>query len=137
MLNEVNIPILSMIEATVEKVKEVWYKKVWVVSSQTTKDFCIYWSMLEENDIDVIFTERDEQNDLNRIIEKVMWWHHWIDESLILEKIFTRMAKEWAESVILWCTELPLAVSNMHEWVFLHDTMDILVQKSIKYAKRK
>jgi aspartate racemase len=134
MRNAISIPILSIIEATIDEVKKKKYKKIGVLSSASTKTLALYKKPLEDNSISVLITSQEEQLLLDNIILAVMTGIQGIKEKEIMKSIIQRMKNEGAESIILGCTELPLAINQSESDITLISTISSLVDKTLKYS---
>ena len=133
----VNVPIFNIVEETKNELIKNSYKKVWILSSQSTRDFWLYRKLLEKNNICVVTTNKEQQNNANKVIENVMGWNQNQNDTIALKRIINNMVKEWADAIVLWCTELPLAINQIHTDHVLFDTMDILVKKSVDFSLDK
>jgi len=136
MQDAIKIPILNIVEHTCMAIKDQGHKKVWLLCSQSTRDLHLYHKHFIKEDIGVINCNEVQQAQVNRVIENVMGNHQWIDDIIILKTIMRDMIEQWAENIILWCTELPLAINQVHTDYELFDTMDILVKKSVENAMK-
>ena len=137
MQDAVNIPIFNIIEETKNELVKNNYKTIWILSSQSTRDFWLYKNLLEKNNINTIVTTKEQQEKANKIIENVMWWTQNQNDTIILKRVINDMVKKWAEAIVLWCTELPLAINQIHTDYVLFDTMDIIVKKSVDFSLSK
>jgi len=133
MVANINIPILSIIDATIDYIKKYKYRCVGVLSSNSTKKMNIYTDKLINENIKSISTNIEEQKMIDSIILKVMSGTQSETDILDLKNICNRMTQNGAEVIVLGCTELPLAITqNDIPEIDLIDTIQILVEKSLK-----
>lgn len=108
-----DIKIISLIDTCVDHVKNSGYKKVGVLSSETTNSYGIYKSRFEKNDIECISVDLIlEQPYIDNIILAVQGGTVSIKEVEVMERFISKLKQRGAEVVILGCTELPLVPIN-------------------------
>ncbi|MEY2671668.1 MAG: hypothetical protein RL687_85 [Candidatus Parcubacteria bacterium] len=134
MRESINIPIISIVESTVEKIKELGLSKIGILSSRSTKDLGLYKSALEKEDLVVFEVNEDEQLILDNIILKVMSGSQGEKEKIDMNRMIKRMTDLGAQCAILGCTELPLAINQSDSDVKLLNTIKILAEKSVDEA---
>lgn len=133
----INIPIISIIESTINVVKKMCYKKVGIISSASTRNLGLYEKKLNEENIDCIIVNDDEQKLLDNVILSVMKGKQSDIENKILQKIINRLKDAGADVVILGCTELPLAINESESVLPLLNTIKILAERSVDYSLMK
>lgn len=134
MQDAVKIPIYNIIQETKKQVQNFWYQKVWLFASQSTNELNLYQNIFEKDGINVISPNSDQQMILNKVIENVMGWHQWNSDIIALKDIARDYIKQWAEAIVLWCTEIPLAINQTHTDIKLFDTIEIIVQSAVDYS---
>lgn len=132
----INIPIISIIESTISELKKLGYKKVGIVSSSSTRNLCLYEEKLKKENIDCLIANNDEQKLLDGVILTVMAGEQSEQEKNILKNIIKRMKNDGAETVILGCTELPLAIADNEGDLPLLNTIKILAEYTVDYSRR-
>jgi aspartate racemase len=137
MRNAINIPILSIIDATIEEIKKKEYKKIGVLSSASTRTLELYKKPIEKNNISVLVASTEEQILLDNIILAVMTGIQGIKEKEIMKSIIKRMENQGAEAIILGCTELPIAITQSDSNIPLISTISVLVNETLKYTYEK
>ncbi len=130
----INIPIISIIESTIDVVKKMGYQKVGVISSASTRNLGLYEKKLNEENINCIIVNDDEQKLLDNVILSVMKGKQSDIENKILHKIINRLKDAGADVVILGCTELPLAINESESVLPLLNTIKILAERSVDYS---
>jgi aspartate racemase len=125
------IPLLSIITATIDRVITAGHKKVGVVSSASTRSLGLYAKALEAKGVTPIIASDDEQKILDGIILSVMSGKQGAVEQAAMVSIIERMKNEGAESIILGCTELPLAIDLNQSPLPVWNTISILAEKAV------
>ena len=134
MRSVLSIPILSIIESTVKEIKKIGYKKIGILSSASTRNLSLYEKSLKENGFETIITTNDEQKILDNIVLSVMSGGQSKKEIDLMNNIIKRMKNEGAESIILGCTELPLAITQKDSLLPLLNTIYILAKSTVDYS---
>ncbi len=131
MRDVINIPLISIIQVTVDKVKSKQYKKVGILSSASTRELELYKKPLEENNISVLVATNAEQKLLDDVVLAVMSGTQGEKEKQSMLTIVNRMKNEGAETVILGCTELPLAINQSDTNVPIINTIQVLAESAV------
>jgi aspartate racemase len=134
MQSVVKVPIFNIIEETKKMVKKYWYKKVWIFASESTNKLHLYQDKFADSNIEVISPNYEQQKVLNNVIEHVMWGNQKIEDIISLKDIARDYIKQWAEAIVMWCTEIPLAINQSHTDIKLFDTIEIIVQCAVDYS---
>jgi aspartate racemase len=132
MREAISIPLISIIESTVEKLKKDNIKKVGILSSRSTRDLALYESAIEDAGIEVETANNDEQDVLDRIVLQVMAGKQAEAEKHSILQIVNRMKNLGVGGVVLGCTELPLAISTTDSDVPLYNTIRILAEDAVR-----
>lgn len=134
MQNAVNIPIFNIVGETKKIVNTYGYKKVGLFASESTNKLNLYQNQLEKDGIIVISPNSKQQKTLNRVIEHVMGGHQNEQDIIALKDIARDFQQQGAEGIILGCTEIPLAINQIHTDIKLFDTIEIIVQSAVDYS---
>lgn len=133
--NSIKIPIVCIIESTIDILKNIGYTKVGVISSASTRHLGLYENKLKNKNIEPILANDDEQKLLDMIILSVMTGKQGNSEKETMRKIIQRMKSDGAQTVVLGCTELPLAIDTTDEIELnLLNTIKILAEKAVDYS---
>lgn len=132
----INIPILNIIDVTAEKIKEKNIEKVGLVGTRFTMEEDFYKKILEEkHGIKVILPVEEEREVLHSIISNELCSGIMKQNSKEkIKKIMDGLTKRGAEGIILGCTELPLIIKQEDVDVPIFDTTRIHATSAIKYA---
>ena len=77
-------PVISIIEETVEYLKEKKVNNIWVLSSLATAETRMYANLLEKEWFDIFLPTREEQDNINSLILKLVVWNYTEEDSKIL-----------------------------------------------------
>ena len=130
--SSVKIPFLSILEETALKLKSLGVKNVGILASQTTIKSNLYGKILSENDIQTVYPKKVEQREINKIIVELVRGKPGRFYTKKIQKICLSLSKRGAKNILLACTDLQLATSNIKSPVPVIDTMEILVQATIR-----
>ncbi len=128
----IKIPIISIIESTIQEIQKTPYKKIGLLSSTSTRVLKLYENALQEAGFEPILTTESEQKNLDAIILAVMAGKQGDTEVAMMKSAIERMKAEGAEAVILGCTELPLAITQTDTDVPLFNTIHLLVETALE-----
>ena len=134
MREAITAPLLSIIEATVDEVEHRKFKKVGLLTSQSTRKYGLYETGLRKRGIDFLSVTDEEQKEINAVIHHVIGGTHGIQEVLDLHAVISRLQNEGAEAIILGCTGLPLAISQEQCPIPLLNSTHILAKAAIEYS---
>lgn len=126
----ITIKWLSLPQIVVKKI----HQPVGLLTSQSTKESALYKSLLLQKNIPLIETSVEQQKILNEIIAKVMACHNTIHDNYALHKIMLEMQAQGAQSILLGCTELPVAYQHNFGSLKVYDSLQILAEQTLKHA---
>jgi aspartate racemase len=131
-----SVPIISIIEEVTNKVENQHSKKVLLLSSETTGKHGLY-DHLQKKGMEIIKPEMQLQKQVTQLIMCIMGNSDWrTTKSKIIEQINSMYSEDKIDSVIIGCTELPVAIHSNDTPVRLYDSLDILAESTLKYAKK-
>ena len=134
MQSSVPIPILSIIEQTVQEVVAKHYETVGVLSSASTARLLIYQQSLENSGIKVLSPDPKQQTIIDEVIVHVMGGTQGQIDVLALQTVMKQLQEQGAEAIVLGCTELPLAIDQSQSHLPLFDTIQIMVNAALYQA---
>ncbi len=138
-VKEINIPLLSMIEAAVEKVKtEYKNEKVGILGTDGTIMGKVYQRVLEREKIDYLVPSIEGQREVMKLIYNIKMGIY-DNELENLYREFINMKNDGVQVFIIGCTELSVAV-DMYEFkekIKYVDALEILAKKAIIEAGAK
>ncbi|MFA5352440.1 MAG: amino acid racemase, partial [Candidatus Gracilibacteria bacterium] len=122
MQSAIQIPIFSIVEAALKRVKENNFKKVGLLSSESTNKLKLYQSVFTKGNVEVVSASAAQQQSINKVIEKVMSGKQSEADMILLREIAEDFVRQGAEAVILGCTEIPLAIKQSQTDIKLFNT---------------
>jgi aspartate racemase len=131
--NQVDIPILSLVEAVLQEVSKLGYKKVAVLGSMTTLKKKLYQNELRKLGIEYILPTTEDTQLINNFIYGVIGGRPSDEDKKILNKIIQKFEKQGAQGIILGCTELSLMINHFESKISLLDSSQILAEKTLEY----
>ncbi|MCX6790412.1 MAG: amino acid racemase [Candidatus Kaiserbacteria bacterium] len=134
MQNAVNIPILNIIDETVDETVRKGYMSVGLLSSESTNKMGLYKNKLEDRGIKVFSVSDEQQEKLNKIILHVMAGEQGVSDVAVATKIIDNLISQGAEAIILGCTELPLAIDQAHVSIPLFNSNEIVMDRALSVA---
>ncbi len=125
------VPILSIVQATVEKAKQKNMQKLLLLGIKFTMQSTFYQEYAKELGIDMITPSDEEQDKINKIIFKELVIGFFKQES---KKELIRIINEYkTDGVILGCMELPLILNQKDTKIKLLDTVELHVEAALNY----
>lgn len=104
---------INLITTCVNHIENKGYKKVGVITSESTNRYALYKNKFEERDIECLSLNiKRDQPVINRIILSVLEGSQSGRERQQLKYYVEKMKDQGAEAVILGCTELPLCIKQ-------------------------
>jgi len=132
----INIPLLHMVDVVAEEIQAKGQKKVGLLGTRFTMEQDFYKGrLLEKHEIEAIIPPLDER----KIIHGILYNELCLGEIKKASKdkfgtIINNLVARGAEGIILGCTEIPLLVDQEDFEVPLFDTTTIHARAAVKYA---
>jgi aspartate racemase len=105
----IGVPVINMVEETAKQVSAMGFKKAGLLATSGTLYAGLYEKALDRHGIEAVLPSAGGQNEVMRIIyEGVKAGRDKFDTSVLREEL-SSMAGGGAQTLILGCTELPLA----------------------------
>ncbi|WP_332693688.1 amino acid racemase [Halalkalibacter lacteus] len=131
---EITLPILDIVDLTVNKCKNLNYKMVTVLGTFVTMNFGLYEKKFNKLGIELVQPTLEEQEEIDRIISEELQAAIVKKESKeYINKIAIRLSENHSEAIILACTELPLLNFESHSINFINPN-ELLVEEIIQYS---
>ncbi len=134
---EINTPMISIMDATAEAIKEKGITRVGLLGTIFTMQSNFYQNSLSKYGIEVIVPIKEDQEYVNTVI-----WEELTHHVLTLEskkgysEVIKRLKSKGAEGVILGCTEIPLLITQNDSPIPVFDTTTLhalaVLRKAIK-----
>ena len=113
-LQEINIPILHIADATAEAINNMNINKVCFLGTKYTMTEPFVTNRIADHNIDVLLPKTEKQiNELHRIIQQELTYGKIIEKSktYVLD-VIQSLVELGAEGVVLGCTEFPLMINQ-------------------------
>lgn len=133
--NRSPIPLISIVEATVESIDQQRMKTVGLLGTALTMDSGIYRKSLEARGIETLVPSEEDRRFVDEVIcKELVLGATRVKSKERFVRIIDELASLGAEGVILGCTEIPLLISQRDCQIQLFDTALIHAQKALAYA---
>lgn len=131
--NQIEIPIINLIEEVIIKAKKYGHTSG-LMCSESTNKLKLYEKYAYKHKLKLIPPKVNQQKILNQIILKCMQGTNTNYENQKMLEIAKNQKQNGAQSTILGCTELPLALKHNTTKIHLLDSLQIGVESLIDYA---
>ena len=134
--NNINIPILHIVDAVAERILDMGLKKVGLLGTRFTMEEDFYKRKLKEkHDIETIIPDNDEREMIHDVIYNELC-RGIIKRSSreVFKQIIKNLNANGAEGVILGCTEIPLLIKEKDVGIPLFDTAAIHARSAVEFA---
>ncbi len=131
---KVNIPVLHMIEITCKTLKKQGVKKAGLLATDGTIQSGIYQKIFDSSGIELIKPEENGQKAIMDMIYSGVKASRWDFGTTDVKKTMESLICMGAETLILGCTELPLAKEMYNlEYPSVDPTLE-LAKEAIRFA---
>ena len=131
--HETSVPFISMIDCVVEKCKNLKCEKAGILASTVTVNSKIYTQKLEQQHIACLTPDIPQQKVIDKIIKYVLAGQDNGSERQAYIDILNDMYSKGADTVILGCTELPLAINYEALGNKVINSMENLAENLVDY----
>ena len=138
MAENISIPILHIVDASAEKIKEKGLKKIGLLGTNFTMTQDFYKGrLIEMHNLEVITPNEKDRETIHSII-----YHELILGTIKEESrnqyilIIKKLMNQGAEGIILGCTEIPLLIKQKDSPIPVFDTTRIHAEKAVDFALR-
>ncbi len=129
--NKSTVPILSIIEETAKKCKDMNLAKVGILGSTKTIQSGLHANELKKWNIESITPVQSDQQFVSGCILRIINNNITKDDKKQMIKIIEKLEKGGARGIILGCTELSLLISDQDAKIPIINTTEILEDSSI------
>ena len=126
----VKIPVLSIIEETVEFLKQQQVKEVGILATSVTLRKKLYEHAFSKNGIRSHAPSDEDQAKMGHIIHNLVQSRYTEEDRKQLLHIIERFIAQGIQTVILACTDLQM-LAPQHNQVRIYDTMKILADSTV------
>jgi len=134
--NNIKIPLLHIVDATAEKIKEKGFKKVGLLGTIYTMEEDFYKNrLIEKHGFEVIIPKSDERKIVNDILFNELCLGEIKETSKEkYKKIIKNLSEKGAEGIILGCTEIPMLINQKDVEIPVFDTTKIHAEFAVEHA---
>lgn len=133
----VKFPFLSILEETVLELKSRKISTVGILATESTIQSKIYEDVLKENKINILYPTKTEQDSINNVIVELLNGVISLKHSQTIESVCRSLSEKGAGSVLLACTDLQLAISDVNSPIPVIDTTEVLIQAAFRELLKK
>jgi aspartate racemase len=136
-LDAVNIPLLSIIDESIQAVGEnaADAKAVGLLATNGCLQAGVYQSAMAAQDLVAVLPEDDELEQLMTLVNGIKAGDKGSDVSLTMRKLAEALVDRGAAAIIAGCTEIPLVLDGSMLEVPLISSTDVLAQKTVQFAQ--
>jgi aspartate racemase len=132
---QVDFPLISIVDATAEAIKEMGFKKIGLIGTQFSMEKPFYREGLAKHGIDVVIPNDEDRAYIVKVIFDELTYGKLLDESRQgYLKIIDKLVAQGAEGIVLGCTEIPLLVTQKDTEIKVFDTATVHAEKALQYA---
>jgi len=132
----ISIPLLSMIDATVDAAIDSGAQRVGVLAADGCRRAGLYQHAFEARGVDAVFLADEAQQDFMKLIFRVKAGDIGDDVQRRMQQLALSLNARGAQAVIAACTEVPLVLSSDTLAVPVISSTDALVTRAIEFANR-
>lgn len=126
----VKIPVLSIVESTIDYIKANGYKKIGLISTMATLENKVYEKEFVKHKIKFISPNGLKQQQLNKVIRKLVDGLFLDSDRKIIMQAIDEMKKDGADAIALACTDLQLLLPTCDD-IPIFDTMKVLADATV------
>ncbi|HLD25269.1 MAG TPA: amino acid racemase [Patescibacteria group bacterium] len=126
----VRVPVMSIIDETIEHLKQQRVTRVAIFATQATIESALYDGSLSRQDLHPILPTYHEQAAINQVIFDILNGKAHKRATRILKAISDECISRGATDILLACTDLQI-VFPKSMMVRIHDTMHILAETTV------
>ena len=127
----VSIPVLSIVEETIQYLKDKSIGNVGLISTSATVANNVYEDQLIKNNLDFVVPNDLQKAQMDKIIQRLVEGQHLNNDRDLILKVVDDLVDAGVNGVALACTDLQLLLPKSDK-VHIFDTMDVLAQATVK-----
>lgn len=134
--DNINIPLLHLVDTTADKIKQNRLKKVGLLGTKFTMEEDFYKGrLMNKYGLDVIIPNEKDRKIIHQVIYQELCLGNIKKSSKDRYiEIINKLIESGAEAVILGCTEIPLLIQQEDVKVPLYDTTTIHAEAAVEYS---
>ena len=126
----VSIPVLSIVEATVNYLQKQGFSKVGLISTSATIANNVYETEFHENNITCISPNGLQRAKMDKIIQRLIEGQHLNQDRELILEVVRDLSMQEIDCVALACTDLQLLLPKSDK-VVIFDTMKVLAESTV------
>ena len=136
-VDAVNVPVLNMIELTVDLIcnENSKINKVGVLASTAVLDIGLYHDFFQARHVDTLFPQLPEQAELMALIQKVKAGQYDANVIAGFNRAAENLKNQGAQCLIIACTELSVLANELKNQLPTYDASQVLAEEIVKNAK--
>jgi aspartate racemase len=134
LVSNCKVPILSMIDAVSDEVALKNYKSVGLLASPMTIQSKLYQDELAARNVASIVPSKEQLNSIESVIRAVLAGNIRPKHLRHLEEITNSLYSKGAETIVLGCTELPIAFAELHD-IKAISSLEVLADRILNTIK--
>lgn len=133
--DKVALPILHIVDATLERIRQLGLNKVGLIGSPLTMTDEYFTGRLVDHQVEVVTPSEDDQKIIHDALTNEFVQGLFLPETRDrFKEIINRLAEEGAEAVILGCTEFGSLLKGEESPVLLIDTAIVHCEAAVTMA---
>ena len=133
-LDATEIPFLSIIDVTIERVREMRVARAGLLASAACLEAGVYQSAIQAAGIEPVIQHKSELADLTLAIGRIKSGDHGAEVRNEIRRLATALVERGAEAVVLACTELPIVLEAGDVDADLVSSSDLLAEATVAVA---
>jgi aspartate racemase len=129
------LPWLHIAQVVAAQAKQRGYKRLGLTGTRWLVESNVYPSVLEENKLSYVRPDKEERNEINRIIMDELvagiFKHEGVE---YFQSVIARLKNQGCDAVVLGCTEIPLIISDSNSTLPTLDSTRLLAQAAVQRA---
>lgn len=126
----VGIPVLSIVEETVNYLKQNNFNKVGLISTSATVANNVYEAKFDENSIAFVTPNDLQRAKMDKIIQRLIEGRHMNQDRELILEVVKDLSSQDVDCVALACTDLQLLLPSSDNMV-IFDTMKVLAESTV------
>ena len=127
----VNVPVLSIVEETIQYLKDKKIDNIGLISTSATVTNSVYEEQLVKNNLDFVVPNDLQKAQMDKIIQRLVEGQHLNSDRDLILKVVDDLVDAGVDGVALACTDLQLLLPKSDK-VHIFDTMNVLAQATVK-----
>lgn len=130
-----SIPVLSIVEITVEEARRRQFKKFAILGIGMTMTDGLYEKPLRDLGIEPVIPTKEQQEIVNKIIfENIIPGKTTSESTKKVVEVIQQLKDQGCDSTGMCCTELPIIITERNSPLPFIDTTRLLAQKAVEYS---